>query len=126
MIRSMRTRKAAAVRTTVVVGVVGAALLSSLSCVDPPGARELITTIFNADVVCFPTFLAQAEPVFLDAQARAQIEIGVSTFNRDLNNTNVTFDRASYDACLHAAQNNDCDELSNPAGACATVFKGKL
>src|SRR4051812_30155177 len=115
MIGAMGTRRAVAVRTTNVVGVVGAAMVASVSWEDPTDGRESITAIFNADVVCFPTFLAQAEPVFLDAQARAQIEIGVSTFNRDLNNTNVTFDRASYDACLHAAQNNDCDELSNPA-----------
>ncbi len=109
------------------IAAVAVVVLSCASCPeDPPDARAFITALFQASVVCAPSFLAQAEPVFLDAQSRAQIEIAVGTFDRDLQNDKVAFDRASYDACLAAAGDNDCETISAANGPCATVFEGKV
>jgi hypothetical protein len=91
--------------------------------VDP---RAFVEEAFRASVVCEPTFLAQAEPIFLRAQAEAQIEISVAGFERSLENEHVTFSRAAYDACFSAAKNNDCEVLDDAKGPCAKIFVGKL
>lgn len=92
----------------------------------PVDASAFINAIFDASVECFPSFLAEAEPVFLQAQARAQIEAGVVTFERQRADPDVEFSRAAYDLCLAIARARDCDQLGSDAGPCASVFRGRL
>ena len=111
-----------------VAGGLALALTSCPAPNDPNGVdgRDFITRIFQASAECFPTFLAQAEPIFLDAQVRAQIDVAVDTFNRDLADAKVEFSRAAYDQCLKAADDRECDAINASSGACASVFRGKL
>jgi hypothetical protein len=105
------------------------ALLVLASCpaeetpVDP---RGFLQEVFRASVACFPSFLGEAEPVFLTAKVDAELEVAVASFERNLDNENVTFVRAAYDRCLEAAKNDDCAVLDDDDGPCATVFRGEL
>jgi hypothetical protein len=89
-------------------------------------ARAFINEIFDAGVVCFPTFLAEAEPVFLEAQALAQIEAAVQTFERQIADPDVEFSRAAYDRCLEVARDRDCELLQGNESPCSSVFVGRL
>lgn len=104
-------------------------LACATSCPAPEegvDARAFINEIFDAGVVCFPTFLAEAEPIFLEAQASAQIEAAVATFERQLDDPDVEFSRAAYDRCLEVARDRQCGLLQGDASPCASVFVGTL
>lgn len=100
--------------------------LASCPAEEPVDSRAFIEEIFRASVVCFPSFLAEAEPVFLRAQVEAQLEIAVANFERNLENEAVEFSRGAYDACLQATAANDCEAISADDGVCASVFRGTL
>jgi hypothetical protein len=104
------------------------AVLAGASCPSKPNANasEFVNAQFNAEVVCEPSFLAKAEPVFLFAQNQARIQIAIDAFNRDLNDPNVTFSQKDYDDCLHAADADDCAVVNDNGGSCGNVFVGKL
>ncbi len=93
---------------------------------EPVDARAFVNEIFDASVVCFPSFLAEAEPVFLQAQALAQIDAAVATFERQIEDPDVEFSRAAYDRCFEVAIDRDCDLLQGDESPCASVFVGKL
>jgi hypothetical protein len=103
--------------------------MAAASCPAPEegvDARAFVNEIFDASVVCFPSFLAEAEPIFLEAQARAQIDAAVAMFERQIADPDVEFSRAAYDRCFDVARERECDLLQGDESPCASVFVGKL
>src|SRR5437879_701486 len=90
--------------------LIAIAVVFLASCPSKPNANasEFVNAQFNAEVVCAPSFLAKAEPVFLFAQNQARIQIAIDEFNLDLADPNVTFSQKDYDDCLQAANADDC------------------
>lgn len=118
--------RATLVDVRALLAVLGLSLASCPAPEAPVDARLFIDTIFEASVECFPSFLAEAEPVFLEAQARAQIEAAIVTFERQRADPDVEFSRAAYDLCLEVARARDCDQIGADSGPCASVFRGLL
>ena len=124
-----RSERAARARPTFLRAALVMIALAAAACPAPEegvDARAFVNEIFDASVVCFPSFLAEAEPVFLRAQALAQIDAAVATFNRQIADPNVEFSRAAYDRCFDVARARDCDLLQGDESPCTSVFVGRL
>lgn len=104
------------------------ALVVAASCPaeEAVDARTFIEAMLSASTACEDSFLARAEPIFLDAQVQAQVEISIVAFERNLENANVEFSRPAYNACLAAARAQDCATLQSDTGPCGSVFRGRL
>ncbi|OGQ18074.1 MAG: hypothetical protein A2138_03010 [Deltaproteobacteria bacterium RBG_16_71_12] len=108
--------------------LVAALAVSCLSCPaeEPVDARAFIEALLGASTACEGSFLAQAEPVFVEAQLAAQVEVSIASFERNLDNDKVEFSRPAYNACLAAARARECDTLQSETGPCSSVFRGTL
>ena len=93
---------------------------------EPVDARVFIEALLGASAACEDSFLAQAEPVFVDAQVQAQVEVSIASFERNLGNEQVEFSRPAYNACLAAARAEECATLQSDTGPCNSVFRGRL
>ena len=104
------------------------ALLLCASCPSeqPVDARAFIEAMLAASTACEDSFLARAEPTFLEAQVQAQVEVSIASFERNLANAQVEFSRPAYNACLAAAQAEDCATLRSETGPCGSVFRGRV
>lgn len=102
------------------------ALLPSCPAEEAVDGRAFIEALLGASSACEDSFLARAEPVFVEAQLAAQVEVSIQTFERNLANPKVEFSRPAYNACLTAARAEECATLSSETGPCSSVFRGKL
>src|SRR5262245_13884305 len=83
---------------------------------DDADARAFINALLAASAACDSGFLDEAEPIFVQAQVDAQVEIAIANFERNLANEHVQFVRVAYDQCFAAANDNDCGALQQDQG----------
>ncbi|MCC7073088.1 MAG: hypothetical protein IT383_17330 [Deltaproteobacteria bacterium] len=101
-------------------------LLAACPAEEPVDAHAFIGELLAATAACEESFLADAEPIFVEAQLAAQVEIAIVGFERNHANLKVEFSRPAYNACLAAARARECATLTSDTGPCNSVFRGRL